>query len=206
MKKRYRQGKGTFYVEESDEKANAFLASPPVEEEAAPVGESEKKVEASNNTSYYQGIFEKDCWAYMRKAEEAHEAAFALGGVDAFNYMSAMKYLYRAGHKGSLISDLKKARTYLSEIIKSLENRKISALMLTNDYKEEMENNVRGHFQAVVDSLIRAGEPEATLHTIRKVAASIAFFYTTRGAWYVYEAREVIDIALALDKLPKHEE
>jgi hypothetical protein len=65
-----------------------------------------------NHPSHYQGKVE---------CIDAIEAALGDDGFVACCRGNAMKYLYRAGRKGELVEDLRKAAWYLERAIKTLE-------------------------------------------------------------------------------------
>ncbi len=58
---------------------------------------------------------------YQGKGVECIEAIEAAGFGEAFCLGSAIKYIWRAKHKGAFVEDLKKARWYLDRVIENSE-------------------------------------------------------------------------------------
>lgn len=61
---------------------------------------------------------------------DALEAALGVDGVKAFCRGNAIKYLWRAGAKGSLIEDLRKAVWYIQHEIEIAQRQPIEAAIL----------------------------------------------------------------------------
>ena len=64
---------------------------------------------------------------YKTGSIECIDVIEALGLGHDFCVGNAVKYLFRAGKKGSLLEDLKKARWYVNRAIESLEKKQAEA-------------------------------------------------------------------------------